>query len=108
VQVQVTTRRGRRSKVAESHDHLRFAFAIRVLRGGLDRVCHCNRLNQGRAQLLKESSLARSRGRLYRLSWCGKSAVPFERRSGMAWKTPKIVEVPVGMEINMYACAARK
>ena len=23
-------------------------------------------------------------------------------------KTPKIVEVPVGMEINMYACAARK
>jgi coenzyme PQQ precursor peptide PqqA len=27
---------------------------------------------------------------------------------GMSWKTPKIVEVPVGMEINMYACAARK
>jgi coenzyme PQQ precursor peptide PqqA len=26
----------------------------------------------------------------------------------MAWKTPKIVEVSVGMEINMYACAARK
>jgi len=26
----------------------------------------------------------------------------------MAWKTPKIVEVPVGMEINMYACATRK
>ncbi|WMT73370.1 pyrroloquinoline quinone precursor peptide PqqA [Bradyrhizobium sp. Ash2021] len=26
----------------------------------------------------------------------------------MSWKTPKIVEVPVGMEINMYACAARK
>ncbi|WP_315838776.1 pyrroloquinoline quinone precursor peptide PqqA [Bradyrhizobium prioriisuperbiae] len=26
----------------------------------------------------------------------------------MAWKTPKVVEVPVGMEINMYACAARK
>jgi coenzyme PQQ precursor peptide PqqA len=25
----------------------------------------------------------------------------------MAWKTPKIVEVQVGMEINMYACAAR-
>ena len=24
----------------------------------------------------------------------------------MTWKTPKIVEVPVGMEINMYACAA--
>jgi len=26
----------------------------------------------------------------------------------MAWKAPKIVEVPVGMEINMYACAAPK
>jgi coenzyme PQQ precursor peptide PqqA len=26
----------------------------------------------------------------------------------MIWKTPKIVEVAVGMEINMYACAARK
>jgi coenzyme PQQ precursor peptide PqqA len=30
------------------------------------------------------------------------------RRANMAWKAPKIVEVPVGMEINMYACAARK
>ncbi|MBW5433389.1 pyrroloquinoline quinone precursor peptide PqqA [Bradyrhizobium canariense] len=26
----------------------------------------------------------------------------------MAWKAPKIVEVSVGMEINMYACALRK
>ena len=34
--------------------------------------------------------------------------VPFARRAKMGWKTPKIVEVPVGMEINMYACAARK
>jgi coenzyme PQQ precursor peptide PqqA len=25
----------------------------------------------------------------------------------MAWKTPTIVDVQVGMEINMYACAAR-
>jgi coenzyme PQQ precursor peptide PqqA len=32
--------------------------------------------------------------------------VVWEKR--MTWKTPKIVEVPVGMEINMYACAARK
>lgn len=23
------------------------------------------------------------------------------------WKTPKIAEVAVGMEINMYACAVR-
>jgi coenzyme PQQ precursor peptide PqqA len=34
--------------------------------------------------------------------------VPTGRRPVMAWKTPKIVEVSVGMEINMYACAARK
>jgi len=26
----------------------------------------------------------------------------------MAWNTPKIAEVPVGMEINMYACAKQK
>jgi len=26
----------------------------------------------------------------------------------MAWKTPKIIELPVGLEINMYACAVRK
>ena len=25
----------------------------------------------------------------------------------MKWNSPKIVEVPVGMEINMYACASR-
>ena len=34
--------------------------------------------------------------------------VPIEKETAMAWKTPKIVEVSVGMEINMYACAARK
>jgi coenzyme PQQ precursor peptide PqqA len=33
---------------------------------------------------------------------------PGERRSEMTRRTPKIIEVPVGMEINMYACAARK
>jgi coenzyme PQQ precursor peptide PqqA len=33
---------------------------------------------------------------------------PVCKESQMAWKAPKIVEVPVGMEINMYACAARK
>ncbi|MCA6109331.1 pyrroloquinoline quinone precursor peptide PqqA [Bradyrhizobium cenepequi] len=26
----------------------------------------------------------------------------------MAWKTPKIFELQVGMEINMYACATSK
>ena len=31
-----------------------------------------------------------------------------KRERNMAWKAPKIVEVAVGMEINMYACAARK
>jgi coenzyme PQQ precursor peptide PqqA len=36
------------------------------------------------------------------------SIVPTRWRSEMARKTPKIAEVPVGMEINMYACAVRK
>jgi len=26
----------------------------------------------------------------------------------MTWTAPKIAEIAVGMEINMYACAARK
>lgn len=33
---------------------------------------------------------------------------PVTRRNKMAWNTPKLVEVPVSMEINMYACAKRK
>jgi coenzyme PQQ precursor peptide PqqA len=33
---------------------------------------------------------------------------PVARESQMAWKTPQIVEVSVGMEINMYMCATRK
>jgi len=28
-------------------------------------------------------------------------------RRKMKWAAPRIVEVPVGMEINMYACASR-
>jgi coenzyme PQQ precursor peptide PqqA len=32
-----------------------------------------------------------------------------EENSAMkSWKKPKLVEVPVSMEINMYACATRK
>ena len=44
------------------------------------------------------------------LVWLGRAKfVRFSKeRAKMAWKTPKIVEVSVGMEINMYACAARK
>ncbi|EAQ10867.1 MAG: pyrroloquinoline quinone precursor peptide PqqA [Maritimibacter harenae] len=26
----------------------------------------------------------------------------------MAWDAPKVREIPVGMEINMYACAKQK
>jgi coenzyme PQQ precursor peptide PqqA len=29
-------------------------------------------------------------------------------RDGMSWKTPKIVEVALGAEINSYACAGLK
>ncbi len=28
------------------------------------------------------------------------------RKQEMKWNAPKIVELPVGMEINMYACAS--
>jgi coenzyme PQQ precursor peptide PqqA len=35
-------------------------------------------------------------------------SVRYQKESQMAWKAPKIVEVPVGMEINMYMCATRK
>jgi coenzyme PQQ precursor peptide PqqA len=51
---------------------------------------------------------------LANFSWRGSlmlrtTTVPIEpKERTMAWKAPKIVEVPVGMEINMYACAARK
>jgi len=30
---------------------------------------------------------------------------PGTRRHEMAWKTPKIVEIALGAEINCYACA---
>ena len=31
-----------------------------------------------------------------------------EGRPHMAWDAPKVREIPVGMEINMYACAKQK
>jgi coenzyme PQQ precursor peptide PqqA len=42
------------------------------------------------------------------LSMEGRSSSGNKREAPMAWKAPKIVEVPVGMEINMYMCATRK
>jgi coenzyme PQQ precursor peptide PqqA len=30
---------------------------------------------------------------------------PAKARKAKAWTTPKVVEIPVGMEINGYACA---
>jgi coenzyme PQQ precursor peptide PqqA len=38
----------------------------------------------------------------------GRKSSGSKKECQMAWRAPKIVEVPVGMEINMYACAARK
>jgi coenzyme PQQ precursor peptide PqqA len=43
---------------------------------------------------------------MFRPAWYDSKVMP--REVGMAWKAPKVIEVPVGMEINMYACAARK
>jgi len=38
----------------------------------------------------------------------GRDVRAYSEETKMSWKAPKIVEVQVGMEINMYACAARK
>jgi coenzyme PQQ precursor peptide PqqA len=38
----------------------------------------------------------------------GRSSPRYQWERQMAWKAPKIVEVSVGMEINMYMCATRK
>ena len=54
----------------------------------------------------KNKSLAKSK-KCITLKRSGKSSRSEGDRK-MSWKTPKIVEVQVGMEINMYACAARK
>jgi coenzyme PQQ precursor peptide PqqA len=35
--------------------------------------------------------------------------IVFEKQEvEMAWKTPKIVEIAIGAEINSYACAEKK
>ena len=39
------------------------------------------------------------------LSRCGHHGRDNKRGYTMSWKTPKITEISVGMEINMYACA---
>jgi coenzyme PQQ precursor peptide PqqA len=57
----------------------------------------CLRKNKSLAKFFKRINL-RARA----------SIRPAYKETEMSWKTPKIVEVPVGMEINMYACAARK
>jgi len=36
----------------------------------------------------------------------GNVIMPSIRETANGWKPPQIVEVPVGMEINLYACAA--
>lgn len=39
---------------------------------------------------------------------CRAAMIILSGRTSMSWTAPKIVEVPVGMEINMYACASRQ
>jgi coenzyme PQQ precursor peptide PqqA len=65
-------------------------------------------LNRGADAVAGRSCpLARRARWPYVRPWREPRAKPFwEDR--MSWKTPKIVEVQVGMEINMYACASRK
>jgi coenzyme PQQ precursor peptide PqqA len=76
---------------ANSHNGVKFLLRRNIETGFLDKKIFCWR---------SFGSLL-----LYRV---GRSSSGFNKEGQMAWKTPKIVEVPVGMEINMYACAARK
>lgn len=55
-------------------------------------------------------------GKISLANFCARSTLTVGRkrpksrkwRAKMAWKAPKIVEVPCGMEINMYVSATRK
>jgi coenzyme PQQ precursor peptide PqqA len=68
------------------------------------RHAHWNRHSRSWASTMSACAILGSVLPLCRSATCR----PVERRSEMSWRTPKIIEVPVGMEINMYACAARK
>ena len=71
-----------------------------------DAMLHSRKMVRRNQNLVGNKTVGEPFGRyyIYRMQryCCSK------RRPKMAWKAPKIVEVPVGMEINMYACAARK
>jgi coenzyme PQQ precursor peptide PqqA len=73
----------------------------------LDRLQDCHLFCIAATPLRVKNSLAKFFSRDSLVSEGGMRPA-FARRAAMAWKAPKIVEVPVGMEINMYACAARK
>jgi coenzyme PQQ precursor peptide PqqA len=53
----------------------------------------------GLGELLQDASRLRQRGAAITTS-------PGDQK--MKWNTPKVIEVSVGMEINMYACATRR
>ena len=47
------------------------------------------------------------RGQIPEREGCG-LLEPQSMESPMAWNTPKIVEVPLGAEINSYVCGEKK
>jgi coenzyme PQQ precursor peptide PqqA len=69
-----------------------------------DDLLHCNRT---RASFIPKEFTGELFITLYLIREGG-STSPLQRRAKMAWKAPKIVEVPCGMEINMYVSATRK
>jgi coenzyme PQQ precursor peptide PqqA len=69
--------------------------------------CYCTAATEHASVEDKKNSLANFSSRVT-LSERAEVVRFCKTESQMAWKAPKIVEVPVGMEINMYACAARK
>src|SRR5262249_20754782 len=67
-------------------------------------LVHCNRT---RASFIRKEFTGELISTLYFIVEGG-STSPLQWRAKMAWKAPKIVEVPCGMEINMYVSATRK
>jgi coenzyme PQQ precursor peptide PqqA len=75
--------------------------------GSPDRACIGSASNY-RQQRVIEVDHCPSSLSAYSLSYVIAAIMPLTKECLMTWKTPKIVEVLVGMEINMYACATGK
>ena len=66
-------------------------------------------LNHRRATLVSNPERYDKRAHEIHACWSSETEDGFQiSEESMAWKAPKIIEVAVGLEINMYACASLK